>query len=276
MTVKTVLHVEENENNRKILYIENDDENIFRKLIEPKHLVFNQGVLEPSKLKFLLKDELSQTYDEIGVYDQKNKPLVIVPTFTASAYSEPGFYTFYKGECDTELHGMLFRDSDCLTVKILTRDHLKYSSSSNAVQILELLGYNSITDTELHNNPSILTKYNKIIMLHNEYVSKPMFDAITSHDNVIFLYPNSLYAEVDVNMIDNTITLIRGHNYPEITITNGFNWINENTHPFEYDDECESWEFYATDGSPDGYMLNCFPENKIWQDQSLLQKLKDL
>ena len=108
MTVKTVLHVEENENNRKILYIENDDENIFRKLIEPKHLVFNQGVLEPSKLKFLLKDELSQTYDEIGVYDQKNKPLVIVPTFTASAYSEPGFYTFYKGECDTELHGMLF------------------------------------------------------------------------------------------------------------------------------------------------------------------------
>ena len=39
------------------------------KLIEPKHLVFNQGVLEPSKLKFLLKDELSQKYDEIGVYD---------------------------------------------------------------------------------------------------------------------------------------------------------------------------------------------------------------
>ena len=37
-----------------------------------------------------------------------------------------------------------------------------------------------------------------------------------------------------------------------------------------------NWEFYSTDGMPNGYMLNCFPENKIWHDQLLLQKLKDL
>ena len=85
---------------------------------------------------------------------------------------------------------------------------------------------------------------NKIIVLHNEYVSKIMFDALTSHKNVIFLYPNALYAEIDVDITNNEITLIRGHGYPESTIVNGFDWENENTHPYEYDSECNNWEFY--------------------------------
>ena len=271
------LHVSENKNGRQIIYIEyNNDNEIFRKLTEPKHFWSDNGAIGITKFKFLLKDDLSETYEKIGVHDAKNKPLVIIPTFTASAYSEPGFYTFYRGECDTELHGMLFRDSDCLTVEILSKDNLQYTSSSNAVQILELLGYESITDMELHTNPSILNEYDKIIVLHNEYVSKIMFDAITSHNNVIFLYPNALYAEVQVDIINNTITLIRGHNYPDLTISNGFDWENDNTHPFEYDTECKNWEFYSTDGMPNGHMLNCFPENKIWQDQLLLKTLKDL
>ena len=270
------LHVFENENSRQIIYIEYIDDNIFRKLTEPKHFWSDKGTVGITKFKFLLKDDLTETYEKIGVYDTTNKPLVIIPTFTASAYSEPGFYTFYRGECDTELHGMLFRDENCLTVEILSKDNLEYSSSNNAVQILELLGYESITDMELHTNPSILNEYDKIIVLHNEYVSKIMFDAITSHNNVIFLYPNALYAEVQVDMINNTITLIRGHNYPDLTIRNGFDWENDNTHPFEYDTECKNWEFYSTDGMPNGHMLNCFPENKIWQDQLLLKTLKDL
>ena len=266
----------ENENARQVIYIEYIDDNIFRKLIEPKHFWNDEGIMAITEFKFLLKDDLSEIYEKIGIHDAKNKPLVIIPTFTASAYAEPGFYTFYRGECDTELHGMLFRDSDCLTVEILSKDNLQYSSSSNAVQILELLGYESITDMELHTNPSILDEYDKIIVLHNEYVSKIMFDAITSHNNVIFLYPNALYAEVQVDIINNTITLIRGHNYPDLTISNGFDWENDNTHPFEYDNECKNWEFYSTNGMPNGYMLNCFPENKIWHDQLFLQKLKDL
>ena len=270
------LHVYESQSARQIIYIEYDDDGIFRKLIEPKHSWKEEGILSITKFKILLKDDLSEVYEKIGVYDKKNKPLVIIPTFTASAYSEPGFYTFYRGECDTELHGMLFRNDACLTVNILSKNNLGHSSSNNAVQVLELLDYESITDMELHTNPSILNDYDKIIVLHNEYVSKIMFDAITSHDNVIFLYPNALYAEVEVDMINNTITLLRGHNYPDLTIRNGFDWENDNTHPYEYDTECENWEFYPTGGNPDGYMLNCFPENKILEDQLLLKTLKDL
>ena len=45
-------------------------------------------------------------------------------------------------------------------------------------------------------------------MLHNEYVTQAMFDAITNHPNVIYLYPNALYAEIEVDYENNLITLI--------------------------------------------------------------------
>ena len=100
-----------------------------------------------------------------------------------------------------------------------------------------------------------------------------MFNAITSHPNVIYLYPNALYAEINVDYEKNEITLIRGHNYPESEIINGFEWEYENTHPYEYDSECENWEFYDIHN---GKMLNCFPEYRIFQDELLLKTLKEL
>ena len=146
-------------------------------------------------------------------------------------------------------------------------------SSANAVKILELLGYDSITDIELNKNPNILSKHDKIIVLHNEYVTKNMFNAITSHPNVIYLYPNALYAEISTNFADNTISLIRGHGYPEKNIANGFDWEFENTQPYEFDKECKSWEFYDISN---GKMLNCYPEQKIWKDEKFLKILKEL
>ena len=191
---------------------------------------------------------MGTAFSEIKILDKENKPLVIIPIFTASAYSTNGFYDFYKEWCDT-----------CTTTKIVSMEELDYSSSATAVQVLKLLGYDSITDIELDKNPNLISEYSKIIILHNEYVTKNMFNAITSHPNVVYLYPNALYAEINVNYAKNEITLIRGHNYPEPEITNGFDWEHENTHPYEYDTECENWEFYDI---PNGKMLNCYPEQK--------------
>lgn len=100
-----------------------------------------------------------------------------------------------------------------------------------------------------------------------------MFDAITSHPNVIYLYPNALYAEISTNFVDNTISLIRGHNYPDENIKNGFDWEFENTDPYEYDKECKNWEFYNI---INGKMLNCYPEQIIWKDENFLRTLKEL
>jgi len=249
--------------NEKTELIEWGSGDIFQVLVDPNDLIVVQGKTIPTKAIFGLKEGLENTYKEIGVFDEEDKPLFIIPTFTLSAYSKNGFYDFYNGNCDVQ----------CLTTKIVFEDVFDYNSSANAIKILQLLGYDSVSDFELHNNPEILKKYDKVIVLHNEYVSRIMFDAINSHNNVIFLFPNALYAEINVDTINKEITLIRGHGYPNSEIENGFDWENENTHPYEFNTKCENWEFYPISN---GYMLNCYSEQIIWQDESFLKFLKDL
>jgi len=204
-------------------------------------------------------------YNEVAVWNDPQKTVVVYPYFTSVAYTEPGFYTYYRGECN-----------DCTTTKFAQPIPL-YTSSGMGHQALTLLGYTSITDTEIDRNPSILQQFDKVIMLHNEYVTRTMFDAITNHPNVLYLYPNALYAEIEVNYIDETITLIRGHNYPEPEITNGFDWEFDNTHPYEFDSLCADMEFYRIEN---GWMTNCYPENFFIQAHeglfNLLKTIKDL
>ena len=114
-------------------------------------------------------------------------------------------------------------------------------------------------------------------MLHNEYVTQTMFDAITNHPKVIYLYPNALYAEIEVDYETNLMTLIRGHGYPEPEISNGFDWEFDNTHPYEYDTQCNAMEFYGIDN---GWMTNCYPEqvftNSIEGTYKILDVIKAL
>ena len=205
------------------------------------------------------------TYNEVAVWNDPQKTVVVYPYFTYAAYNEPGFYAYYRGECD-----------DCTTTKFAPPIPL-YTSSGIGHQALTILGYPTITDADIDRNPSILQQFDKVIMLHNEYVTRTMFDAITNHPNVLYLYPNALYAEIEVDYINETITLIRGHNYPEPEITNGFDWEFENTHPYEFDSECKILEIYRI---KNGHMTNCYPENVFLKDGEqifkLLKLIKDL
>ena len=208
------------------------------------------------------------------IYDDlKNnkKSAVVFPIFTAAAYSEPGFYTFYRGECDQEFHGVLFRDDDCLTVKLEEEYSPLFTSSANGVQVLNLLDYEIITDITIHQNPEILLQYEKIILLHNEYVTSTQFNAIISHPNVIYLYPNALYAEIDFDEDLWEISLIRGHNYPDPLIRNGFDWKFDNSLE-EYDVTCKDMKFSKIDN---GWMLNCYPENILHKSKELLKQIRE-
>ena len=214
-------------------------------------------------------DESNMTiYDDLK---NNKKSAVVFPIFTAAAYSEPGFYTFYRGDCDQEFHGVLFRDDDCLTVKLEEEYSPLFTSSANGVQVLNLLDYEIITDITIHQNPEILLEYEKIILLHNEYVTSIQFDAITSHPNVIYLYPNALYAEIDFDEELWEISLIRGHNYPDPLIRNGFDWKFDNSLE-EYDVTCEDMKFSKIDN---GWMLNCYPENILHKSKELLKQIRD-
>jgi len=221
--------------------------------------IIKDNLQQYGRLFFELDENNQSLYDELKNIDEKT--IVIYPIFTAVAYNEPGFYNFYKEECD----------SKCLTlpIKPIHRPEI----GGNGAQILKLLDYKFLSDVDIDKNPEILEKFDKVILLHNEYVTQREFDAITSHPNVIYLYPNALYVEIEVNYDQNTITLIRGHGYPEKTIANGFNWEFENTHPYEHDLECNTWKFYKIDN---GKMLNCFPERQLYENDSLLRALKEL
>ncbi len=207
-------------------------------------------------------------YNEVAVWNDPQKTVVVYPYFTFAAYNEPSFYTYYRGECD-----------DCTTTKFVspTLFYNEYVSSGIGHQALTLLGYPTITDMDIDQNPGILQQFDKVIMLHNEYVTRAMFDAITSHPNVVYLYPNALYAEIEVDYVNETITLIRGHNYPESEISNGFDWEFDNTHPYEYDSLCADMKFYQIEN---GWMTNCYPENFFLKDHTglfnLLKTIKNL
>ena len=195
-------------------------------------------------IHFKLMEENEQLYKDIAVIDVN--AIVILPVFTSSAYSENGFYEYFFDRCD-----------DCTTVKILENNYLRFFEASQmGARVLETLGYKTITDIDLDKNPNILKEFDTVILLHNEYVTQSMFNSIVNHPHVIYLYPNALYAEIEVDYKKNEITLIRGHGYPESTIGNGFDW-----------------EFYRI---PNGEMLNCYPERELISNIELLKEIKNL
>jgi len=199
--------------------------------------------------------------EELSELKNAEEIVVINPIFTQIAYREGGFYDYYRGECDEK----------CLTLDIGQQwEKSTLHSSATALRIFKEVGWNITNDLEVHKNPSLLLNYKKIVLLHNEYVTKKMFEAITSHPKVIYLYPNSLYAQVEFNEDKNTIMLIRGHNYPEKNIANGFDWEYDNTRPYEFDKHCNSWEFYEINN---GFMLNCYPEKLIITEPQLLKEI---
>ncbi|MCV0430994.1 hypothetical protein [Nitrosopumilus sp.] len=213
-----------------------------------------------NNVKFELNPKNDELYEKL-LYSPTEKTVVIYPIFTSLAYSEPGFYTYYRGECGEE----------CLILEIQKESPLNFFSSGNGFQVLKLLEYESITDIELDQNPDILKQYKKVILLHNEYVTKKEFNAITNHPNVVYLYPNALYAEIIVDYNNNSMTLHRGHNFPESQIRNGFDWEFDNS-PMEYNVDCIDMGFDRIDN---GWMLNCYPERAIHQSKVLLEMIKN-
>jgi len=211
-------------------------------------------------LKF--KEEHLQVAESLKPNDST---VVIYPQFTSAAYKEPGFYTYFRGDCD----------DSCIVDIPFESPELQFTSSGITTQILYLLGYQFVTDIDVDMNPQILKNYDTVIVLHNEYVTKKMFDAISTHPNLIYLFPNALYAEIDVNYDDKTMTLIRGHNYPEPSIANGFDYeIEEKFHNYEYDTECLDWEFIEFEN---GFHLNCYPDGIIFHKfVDIFSKMKEL
>ena len=196
---------------------------------------FYQGAKMPETQYFRSYEELKAPQNAVVVY----------PIFTQSAYGWGGIHDYYMGYCES-----------CSTTEIQHHYDNYPASSGNGYRILEFLGYTIIDDVDLDKNPDILNSFDKVILLHNEYVTKSQFEAITNHPKVIFLYPGALSSLVQVDYSNNTMTLIRGPGYPHEDITNGFDWKYDNSEKIDNWD-CNNWEFFDI---KQGSMLNCYPE----------------
>ncbi len=214
----------------------------------------------PEYVNVSLKPELLDYYKQIGFSKPSDDTVFVYPLFTQAAYGNQGFYSYYNKKCGPE----------CLTVPIPSKFVPTYASSVTSTIVLSLLNYTQITDVDVDKNPDILKKYNKVIILHNEYVTKKEFDAITNHPHVLYLFPNALYAEVKTDYKNNTISLVKGHGYPDSSILNGFNWKFDNTN-LEYDINCDNMTFTKI---PNGTMLNCYPAYRAIFDRSYLEAIK--
>lgn len=201
-------------------------------------------------------------YNDYESLRATSNTVVVYPIFTQSAYEWDGLHDFFTGRCDS-----------CLTTPIQDYYTKSYASSSNAYRILEFLDYEVIDDIDIDKNPTILEKYDKVILLHNEFVTRAEFEAITKHPHVIYLYPHALTSEIQTDYTKNSITLLRGPGYPDESTLNGFDWEFDNSEYFD-DWSCNDWEFYEINN---GYMLNCYPETELpHYGRDILQTIKTL
>ena len=249
---------------------------------------------------------LEDLYNEIGVTTEPQNTVVLFPTISVDAFAKRCIWDYYTIPPLNVTH-------DCYTMSMSNVDFTKphpqnfntphfiqpncydvtdsntqkpaegcaiplvpflfHNSSFFAAQALYLLGYTIISDIEIEKNPNILSNYEKIIVLHNKYVTKTMFDAITSHPKVVYLYPDSLKEEVTVNFVQKTITALSPLKQPQDkNHQNDFEWEYDSSHlefVFCLDREVKFEKV------TNGIMLNCYPVDFLMKSPSLLKIIKE-
>lgn len=209
-------------------------------------------------VKLVLTQETSHnpvpfTQDEIKQLSNNDlKAVVVYPILTQYAYQKNGFYDYYSHKCNT-----------CTTVSLYPMVlNATYNTGKSGFTNLITLSYPFITDITIDKNPNILNDYDEVILLHNEYMTKKEFNAIVNHKHVVYLYPNAMYAEVSVDYTKKTMTLVKGHGYPDSDIKNGFGYVT--TSQWEYDTKCDNFKWIER---PNGIGLTCYPEYLLTYDR---------
>jgi hypothetical protein len=176
----------------------------------------------------------------------KHRTIVIEPVFTEAAYQSGGWYDNNK----------------------VTSVNLNYTKNWRTTFGGSEIGFNAINktgsvdttnDIEVTLHPEILQAYDKVILLHNEYVTKTEYYAIMSHPNVFYGYPNSLNRFVSYER-NTTVTNPSG----SITLIGytGNPYSNAKWGEVNEFDRC-SRHGYEVVEYPNGNGLSCYPERLI-------------
>ena len=155
-----------------------------------------------------------------------NNIALIAPTFTAAAYDDNSFYTFYKLYNKTPVGANITSNLGLLSRNITNRDILRASVVMlELVDNLKLINPNShitiLTDADvdngsLFNNSNYNNNiYDVAVLGHQEYVTQQEYDNlkkfVTNGGTMTLLDGNVFFAEVKFNAHTKTESLVKGH-----------------------------------------------------------------
>src|SRR5918911_2574361 len=152
---------------------------------------------------------------------------LIAPTFTAAAYDDNSFYTFYKLYANTPIGTNVTSNLNLLSHNISNHDMLRASLVMlKLVDNLKLINPNShitiLTDADVdngslfnNNNNNNKNIYDVAILGHQEYVTQQEYDNmkkfVTNGGTMVLLDGNVFFAEVKYNPHTKTESLLKGH-----------------------------------------------------------------
>jgi hypothetical protein len=150
---------------------------------------------------------------------------LVLPSFTAAAYSDDNFYSFYRKYANVPYGANVTTDLDMLYARVCN------NSGTSAFAMLDLLhnlkwltpqsNITVISDADVDSGGIFLkngsNRYNVVILGHQEYVTQREYNNlkrfVSNGGTMIILDGNVFYAEVDYDNTTRTIRLVKGHGW---------------------------------------------------------------
>jgi aspartate carbamoyltransferase regulatory subunit len=169
-------------------------------------------------------DNKNNNSSDDGIFHKAVNIALIAPTFTAAAYDDNSFYTFYKLYSNTPAGTNITSNLNLLSRTITDRDILSASVVMlELVDNLKLISPNShitiLTDADVDNGSLFSNNNNNIydvaVLGHQEYVTQQEYDNmkkfVTNGGTMMLLDGNVFFVEVKYNAHTKTESLVKGH-----------------------------------------------------------------
>ncbi|HET6588532.1 MAG TPA: N,N-dimethylformamidase beta subunit family domain-containing protein [Candidatus Nitrosocosmicus sp.] len=169
------------------------------------------------------------------------KVALVLPSFTWAAYQNDSFYNFYSlysyiQFANREVNISITNNTYLLQDRPIPQGPFVYYSDLEEEPYIPYINYINlakdlyrnhginpvnITDGDVDQgkifNPDGTNAYDILFLFHNEYVTQAEYDNlkkfVTNGGTIVFGDGNVLYAEVKYHKNNNTISLVRGHNW---------------------------------------------------------------
>ena len=177
---------------------------------------------------------------------------LVEPTFTYAAYRTGSFYDFYKKYSFKDAwyaNKTITTDLNLLKNRPIPHGPFPYYGHPQRLDIpyIGLLKFSrdhlqqvdpfvtNITDVDVHEGKIFHSDgrnaYDVLILFHNEYVTASEFNNfrqfVTNGGTLVVMEGNRLYAEVSYNKTNDSITLVKGHNWEFVDGKGATRNINE-------------------------------------------------